>query len=147
MIEEVTKVDVEKFSRRVVKHKIARMSVSYSKHICCNTLASKRTKESFVIGLKPILAFCLGRGLSEHGQLSLVFHKVLHHRKSGEGSAEKVVVLVHLCNHSSFINELNITCLEARLKHIIANHVQFQTARLPETIHNLEKLQYQIVLL
>jgi hypothetical protein len=99
-----------------------------------------------VIGFETILAFCLRRCLSEHGQLSLVLHKVLHNRKSGEGSAEEIVVFVHLCDHSSFVNELNIPRLESCLKHIVANHVQFQTTRLPETVHNLEKLQHQVIL-
>jgi len=100
-----------------------------------------------VIGFETILAFCLCRRLSEHRQLSLVFHKVLHNRKSGEGSTEEIVVFVHLCDHSSFVNELNVPRLESCLKHIVANHIQFQTTRLPETVHDLEKLQHKVILL
>ena len=96
---------------------------------------------------QSILALNFRRSLCEHRQLSLVIHKVLHHRESRKRSAKEVIVFVHLCDNSSLIYKLDVACLKARLKHIVANHVELQTTRLPETVHNLKELQHKVILL
>ncbi len=53
---------------------------------------------------------------------------------------------MHLRDYSCFVDELDVAGLEARFKHVVTNHVQLQTARLPETVHNFEELQHEIVL-
>lgn len=110
----MTKVDMEKFTCWIVKHEVTRMSVSNTKHICSDTLASQGTKESFVVIFQTILAFYLWRSLSEHRQLSLVVHEVLHDRLSAKRSAKKVVVLMHLRDNSRLIYVLNIARFESR---------------------------------
>ena len=41
VIQKVAKVDMEKLTGRVLKHKVARMSVPYPQDVSCDTLPSK----------------------------------------------------------------------------------------------------------
>jgi hypothetical protein len=54
---------------------------------------------------------------------------------------------MHLGDYGGVVDELDVAGFEACLKHVVAHHVEFQTAGLPESVHNLEELQHQVVLL
>ena len=42
MTQKVAKINMEELSCLILKHKVSWMPISYSKHICCHTLASQR---------------------------------------------------------------------------------------------------------
>ena len=56
------------------------------------------------------------------------------------------MVFVHLCDDTRILDELNVANLVACFHDVVANHVQLQVVFVPQAIHKLKELKYQIVL-
>ena len=57
-----------------------------------------------------------------------------------------LLVPVHPRDDLGIVDELDVARLKSRLHHLVADHLQFQTACLPQSVHDLEELQYQVIL-
>ena len=76
-----------------------------------------------MVGLKLFLQCVIVRGNREVLLYADVVDKVVDHALLVERTHHSPsVFLVHLSDDCGLINKLNVTCLESRLHHIIADH-------------------------
>lgn len=146
MTKEVTKVNMEEGSRQVVQHEVTRMSIANAQDIGAHTLTSQRMQKGCVVLCKSLLDRVLVFGLGELLSCRHFVQEEVHHTLLTERPPEEGLVLVHLRDDSRIVNELDVASFKTSLHDIVAHHAQIIATGLPQSVHDLEKLQHEIVL-
>lgn len=146
MAKEMTKVNMEEGSRQVVQHKVTRVSITNTQDIGTHALTSQRMQERGVVLCKSLLDRVLVLGFGELLSCGHFVHEEVHHTLLSERPSEEGLILMHLSDDGGIVDEFDIASLEAGLHDIVAHHAQIIAAGLPKPVHDLEKLQHEIVL-
>jgi len=117
---------MEELSCQVMQHEVSRVSISNAKDVRRHALTSKRVQVVIIVLSKALLNCMFVFSPSKLLSSSL---PSVHHLKEevqdaflSEWASVRSFILVHLRDHRSVVDELNVTSLEACLHHVIAHH-------------------------
>lgn len=139
----MTEIDVEKASGLFLHHVITSMSITYSKNISSSTLTCSAFYEVLMILLSihcHLLSFFPAAPFFLY-----VFQNGVLLVRAGP-VAPLTVLFVYPRELFGVVDELNVADHVPRLDHTIRNHLHVKAVLHPQTVHQLEQLQHQVVL-
>lgn len=94
-----------------------------------------------MISLEPTLDYLLVTSLCELRLHSHLSQEEIHHGGFLEWSLPVALVNMHVSDDSCVVNELDVTSFKPAFHYLIADHLHSHLRFLPQSVHDLEKLQ------
>jgi hypothetical protein len=113
MAQKVAKVDVEEFSCGILHHVVARVTVSYPKHISSYGLACQRFQECPVIVLESVLDHFLVASHCELWLYSNFSQEKVHDRSLLKWALPVSLVYMHVCNDGRIVNKFDVASFKS----------------------------------
>ena len=142
MSKEMSKIDVEKPTCILLQHIVSCMSVTNTKDISGCSLAGTALNEILMI-LLSILHCHLLRLIGPY-LVNILYYRVI--LKRADPISPFTVPLMNFWKCNWIINKFNIPDHVPRFNDIIQDHFHVEAILHPYTVHDFEKLEYQVVL-